>query len=498
MTTYNLLVVSDMHLSEGFDPRSGKFSRLEDFLFDVPFDRFLRYHEGLKEQPRFGGRPWLLIINGDVFDFLQVVSRPDDDRLLRVVKGSDSPHLSENEKVYGLGTTAGESLWKLSRIARGHQTFFAALGWFVAQGNAIAVLKGNHDVELHWPVTQERFVREVRRAYERRRRETGDGPPLPPEVFRERIRFYPWFYYEPGRVYIEHGCQYEQANHFRDFLNPVLPDAPDYIELPWGSLFVRYLFNKIEDVHPFADNIKPITRYLSWAFREDPLKTIDVLISRGPIFIKAFWQVARKTMKSAGEPPVGHGAPPEKTHTSLPQSVADGIVALSRRRVEGFWRKQTQGMLRGLLALALAAGALIALVMAGLMLLYGNGWMALAYLAVAGGGLYLRRRLGKFSTDALEGGYLPQVAQELEHLFGDEHAVRYIVLGHDHTATMKRLQRGWYVNTGAWVPIYRQHGPVEGREELTFFRLAAGYEGPPELLRWDGSAGGPTRVVVLD
>ena len=78
MEDHNLLIVSDLHLSEGLDAKTGRYSRLEDFLFDDAFARFLRYHEEVRRQPRFGGRPWLLLVNGDMFDFLQVVSLPED------------------------------------------------------------------------------------------------------------------------------------------------------------------------------------------------------------------------------------------------------------------------------------------------------------------------------------------------------------------------------------------------------------------------------------
>ena len=241
MEDYNLLVVSDLHLSEGFDSATGKFSRLEDFWFGDAFARFLRYHEGVRHQPRFGGRPWMLIINGDLFDFLQVVSLPEEGRLLRTVRDFTSHRdLSVNERDFGLGTTAAESEWKLKQIARGHQRFFAALGWFVAHGNHVAVLKGNHDVDLHWPQVQERFVAEVQRAYTRERLALGHGPALSSQEVHDRLHFHPWFYYEPGRVYVEHGGQYEALNHFRDYRDPVLPDDPKRIELPWGSLFVRY------------------------------------------------------------------------------------------------------------------------------------------------------------------------------------------------------------------------------------------------------------------
>jgi UDP-2,3-diacylglucosamine pyrophosphatase LpxH len=178
MEKHNLLIVSDLHLSAGLDVESGKFSRLEDFPFDDAFARFLRYHEEVKAQPRFGGRPWHLVINGDMFDFLQVVSLPEDGRLLQTVRGMEhQKELRTNERDYGLGTTAEESEWKLQRIAQGHQHFFAALGWFVAHGNHIVVTRGNHDVELYWPKVRDRFTKDGPRCATDSQKK-WDGPTL--------------------------------------------------------------------------------------------------------------------------------------------------------------------------------------------------------------------------------------------------------------------------------------------------------------------------------
>ena len=497
MEEHNLLIVSDLHLSEGWDPESGKFSRLEDFLFDDAFARFLRYHEGIKGQPRFGGRPWLLIINGDLFDFLQVVSLPDEGRLLRTVKGIEHrKELRINERDYGLGTTAEESEWKLKRIARGHQRFFAALGWFVAHGNHVAVIKGNHDVELHWPRVQERFIKEVGRAYIRERLMLDDGPPISPEELRARIHFYPWFYHEPERVYVEHGGQYEAANHFRDFLNPVLPDDPERIELPWGSLFVRYLFNKVEDVHPFADNIKPATRYLAWAFRKDPLQTIEVLVTRGWVFLRAFWNVARKTAVSALHGARKQGPQEQPGPVPLPPDVARQIAALAQQQVDASWQEWTGSAIRALLSLLMALIAATFLALAALSITRNPWWMTAVYLMATVLAYFLRRGLKRSFAYLFESNYLLRVARGLEKTLKPDHAVRYIVMGHDHQAALERLEQAWYVNTGAWVPVYEEEGPIEGREELTFFRLAWGYEGTPELLHWDDAAGAPARVVL--
>jgi UDP-2,3-diacylglucosamine pyrophosphatase LpxH len=497
MEGHNLLIVSDLHLGEGLDPQSGKLSRLEDFLFDAAFARFLRYHEKVRRQPRFGGRPWRLIINGDMFDFLQVVSLPEEGRLLRTVKGvGRRKELRINERDYGLGTTAEESEWKLKRIARGHQRFFAALGWFVAHGNHVVVAKGNHDVELHWVRVQERFVREVERAYTRERLALDHGPPITSEELGARMRFYPWFYYEPGRVYVEHGGQYEAANHFRDYLNPVVPGDPERIELPWGSLFVRYLFNKVEDVHPFADNIKPATRYLKWAFKKDPIRTIEVLVGRGWVFLRAFWNVARKTAASAFCSARRLDSPGQPGLVPLPPDVAEKIAGLAQQRIDTSWQEWVGSAVQVLLSLLMTLIAVIFVILAGLTFTGGPGWMTVVYLGAAVLAYFLRRGLKRSFDHLFEDDYLLRSARELERILKPAYSARYIVMGHDHRAALERLDQAWYVNTGAWVPVYEEEGPIGGREELTFFRLAWGYEGTPELLRWDDAAGAPARLAI--
>ncbi|HEX6383767.1 MAG TPA: hypothetical protein VF177_03760, partial [Anaerolineae bacterium] len=72
---YNFLFLSDLHLSEGYYPGTGKLSRNEDFFHDEAFARFLFYHINLSQvniDKAYFRRPWKLIINGDIFDFLQV------------------------------------------------------------------------------------------------------------------------------------------------------------------------------------------------------------------------------------------------------------------------------------------------------------------------------------------------------------------------------------------------------------------------------------------
>lgn len=258
----HLLVISDLHLSEGLRPATKKYSTREDFFFDHEFARFLAHY---RDSRRSDGRPWHLVINGDFMDFLQVTAYDDAPPELRRA----SRHLR-----YGLDCGERETVYKLGKIVEGHPEFFLALAEFVAHGNLLTMIKGNHDVEFHFPAVREAFVARLKEIHECAH---GSGSP-PTAKIRESVRFADWFYYEPGSLWIEHGQQYDEVNVLPYQLSPLMPASrkwPDgrsnEIDLPWGSLFVRYLFNDIEHIEPFADNIKPQTEFIRWIFRRHPM-----------------------------------------------------------------------------------------------------------------------------------------------------------------------------------------------------------------------------------
>lgn len=485
MEQYNLLVVSDLHLGEGIDPKSGKYARQEDFLFDDAFARFLRCHEQVKQQPRFGGHPWMLVFDGDLFDFPQVDALPEEGEPLMRVKGVAShKDLSTDEQTFGLRTSEKESDWKLERIAQGHPSFFAALGWFIAHGNHVAVVKGNHDLELYWPAVQQRFVTEVDRAYAQQRQMLGEGPPVTQKEIEEHIRFCPWYYYEPDRVYIEHGGQYESSSHVPDYLNPLSCENPAYLQTLWGNLFVRYLFNQIEDVHPFADNVKPPVRYLVWAFNKDPLRTLKLIVTRGSVFLRALWNVTQAALETAQV-----SKQSEKSDLApLPPEVMQEVADLAHRQAEDSrWE-----WIGGTLVVVLALAVIVCAIVAGVNFISGN-WVRGAIWAGVVLVFLVTRCIANSRVPSFDDLML-RVARGLEQILKPPHAVRYIVLGHDHAADIEQMEDAWYVNTGTWVQIFEKKGPISGQEKLTFFRLAWGHEGVPELLRWDDAAGEPASL----
>jgi UDP-2,3-diacylglucosamine pyrophosphatase LpxH len=245
---FDLVIISDLHLSEGRNPVTKRFSLNEDFFFDEEFGRFLI---SLENESRRRGRRWRLIIAGDMMDFLQVTTVPKPDEV--------DFEISEREKKFGLGTEEVKTVWKLKRIMDGHWRFFQSLANFLNKEHRVVIIPGNHDVEFVYGQVQTAF-RSLLPTYLTEQPVAKD--------LGANVEFYPWFYYEPGAVFVEHGHQYDALNSFDFFLCPFRTvHGKTVIDLPSGSFFVRYLFNRVEKIDPFADNIKPVTKYLCWALK---------------------------------------------------------------------------------------------------------------------------------------------------------------------------------------------------------------------------------------
>jgi UDP-2,3-diacylglucosamine pyrophosphatase LpxH len=152
-----IVVISDLHLAAGRMP-DGRFSGTENFFADSSLYRFI--HAILA---RLQGRRAILVINGDVVDFLRIIELPQGDEDFRdwqsllqelgIVKSIQQLQGSFNnwkEKTFGLKTDDYKSVWKLEKCMRGHPEFFLALAEWIESGNQIIISKGNHDLEWYW------------------------------------------------------------------------------------------------------------------------------------------------------------------------------------------------------------------------------------------------------------------------------------------------------------------------------------------------------------
>ncbi len=500
------LIVSDLHLSLGRSPKTGYLSRTEDFLFSSEFCAFLDHH---MRDSEWQDVSWTLAVNGDFMDFLQVSEIPDSAEDLRV------------DPSYGLKTGPRESAWKVRRIVLGHERFFEKLAEFL-ELHRLIIVSGNHDAEFNYPQVQDTFVESVARIAE-----------IDPTRLRERIEFRRWFYFD-GDVYFEHGHQYDRLNSFRTILETRLPSGPrlpeeerDDLELPLGSLFVRYLFNRVETVSPIADNIKPPTRFLSWFVVHQPLSALYFAVSDGREVLR---RIRRKWRHNPPEAYADRDRSQKAALADLAESLAtashaagkeewlERLVRLQALRESPLlvpgdgrpWRllRSSIGpfrtpLLLGVFFFVLISGVFLALyplivaalpssvsrILAGWLaslphpLLETFRWLFLAEIA----GWVLVRLLKRDPQRTIR-QRLRQRALEIQQLTG----ARFILMGHTHDPDLLHLPNGGlYLNSGTWTKVFSDEDRVFREEkELTFARIVESHKGlKAKLLKWEGRLG---------
>ncbi len=185
-----LLIVSDLHLSEGFSHETFRWHRRENFTADEAFAAFLKSKS--EEANQKGVSAWL-VINGDFIDFLRITATPkSEDDLQRwhdMLNSISSTKLPEQKKrvlnafdtfailwrhyvlngsvskwrwpkdiraefTYGLKTDDFKSIYRLMLARDGHHRLFLALAEWLAEGHRLTIVAGNHDQEFNQELVQ--------------------------------------------------------------------------------------------------------------------------------------------------------------------------------------------------------------------------------------------------------------------------------------------------------------------------------------------------------
>lgn len=236
------LVVSDLHVGLGRTLENGQMNPLEEFYFDEKFAEFLHYYTTGK----YAEHEVELILNGDIFNFLQV----------------------DYKGHYLTVLTEPICLDVLQRILAGHPVFVKALRDFAAKpGNILTYVVGNHDQAMLWPSTRV----------------------LLNEACGTTIRYKNIVYFFDG-VHIEHGHMHEAANRLdprKFFLKKNLPEP--ILNLPFGSHFFVEFVLKVKQKHPHVDKIRPFDRMMRWALFNETGFTISNLFNLALYFLKSIF-----------------------------------------------------------------------------------------------------------------------------------------------------------------------------------------------------------------
>ena len=469
----DVVIISDLHMSAGRG-LDGNYSGTEDFFADEGFVRFLRSFGGQRE------RKTVLVINGDFVDFLRITALPDaKDEFeswlailgrLGITPAGNPPTVEElkrsiddKEREYGLKTHEYKSVWKLSAVMKGHSEVFAALAEWLAQGNGLVIVKGNHDLEWYWP-----GVRNYLRLALADRIQVLDPDAAGIEaVLRTRllpsIQFVDDSVTFDGTFYIEHGHKLDK--YTKVVGKPVLPNGVE-LNIPFGSFLNRYLLNRIELVYPYLDNVRPSQNLLPMLFKKDFGLGLRVLFQHIPFMIKVI---------------------PKKYYRYM---FRDFLVFLLAVAVP-------IAVMIVLLVKAAKGGPSLAVPETGL-----QGALVQRYMQVLGSILmpvlsyFLTRLAAHFKL--VEPDYF---SKQVREMFLPHPDLRFISLGHTHNPEQFRMNDRWYYNTGTWIPVIEARSDaVREDKTYTFVHLKQSDRGglqPAVLMRWNDDANRSEPLVLF-
>jgi UDP-2,3-diacylglucosamine pyrophosphatase LpxH len=483
----DIVVVSDLHLGRGLDARTKRYHRLEAFFYDDDFRAFCRWLCGDAESRNV---PLALVLNGDVFDLLRIEPEP-------------APGANALEQRFGPLPTPMVAARMVADVLAGHPVFVEALADVLAAGHEVVLVAGNHDLETQWPPVQAEIRRALGDALSRR----GAAEAL------ARLRFEPWFVYEPGRIWIEHGCQYDPENAFRFPLRSKLAGSSVVgqvaeRDLPLGNFFQRYLYNAFGSITFIVPSSRANYRYFRYLLANQPRLLLWVARSQGSFLLQLVKRLSRapdSAWQRVAE--VAHRA--ELEELADRSGLGEKLRQVDEMKYRGADAAQTaSGMIRS--AVRLATGAVMAAVLALLLLTASShaiealkvsfGWKALLSLL-----LYLS--FGAVGLLALVAAAVrlprddpPREQREAAARIAALVDVPIVTFGHSHDEVVSTIARpggrGWYFNTGTWLAVFTHDVLVpRNRVQYTFLRVR-GHDA--DLMQWSPGRDRPMPVVLLE
>lgn len=464
----NILVISDLHLGEDLRPGGANVSYLRHLAtLERELEKFLQHYT----TTRLDGRPWRLVVNGDMVDFMSVMILPED----KAEEGDD-----EEDKLYGLGFGERQSQKKMERVIARHQGVFKRLGEFVAAGNELVIVVGNHDVEFHYPSVQRTLVEWLCGLV------VGMGADENARVaFADRISFCPWFYYKEDCIYIEHGHQYDEYCSFDYLLHPVAAATPkalnkkSRIALSVAHAGMRYFANQIPDYDPHTAEHWSFVDYMKWAWTQGLRGGLRLAYFYGLLVwrLVELWYSLRGV--DAERRLVHHERLKElSAHWQMSEEKLLALDSLKRAPVtRRFWK-----LLAALFIDRMLLG-IVALVTAGVLVGHLHGlWKAAGALATVLAFACVNQALNHIRLES-SATKLRTATSLIQGLV----CAPFIVFGHSHTPEKVSLANGaTYYNTGTWASD-------DAAQSFTHLMVVSDENGAPkaELKQWRDGASTP-------
>jgi UDP-2,3-diacylglucosamine pyrophosphatase LpxH len=467
----SLLVLSDVHLGSDLNDFGGPIRRSRQV--DQDLVDLLKYYRSVKPP---GGR-WRLVVAGDFIDFVGMTVRADGVHL--------ATERSAEERKHGLGNAVDHVRVKLRLVAERHGDVFDAMGSFVADGNSLVFIQGNHDLEMHWDIVKDDLRSLLLARARASQSDSVDGP-----AFDERISFHAWFFYVAGIAYIEHGHQYDACCATQYILAPLSAEDPRRITRSASDVLLRFVVRPTRGMHEYGHDKHGITHYLVFAMNLGWSGLLQ-LAGRYAGAVGELFRLRREHL-SGGSKVIREEQ--ESRMAVLAQTTQighDRMRALAELQVP-----RITGTLQGILAsvlldrLALGFAAALTLVVVSVLTIVHvvhAWWVALCIMAAW---LVADRLLaGNRTVDPQK--RMIERAADLAKLF----PAAFVVMGHTHVPARMTVNDGvaTYINLGSWAeeegdaqdPLHQTY-----RAARTHLQIHDGEQGPvAELFVWDREQG---------
>ncbi len=478
----SLLILSDVHLGNDLNDLTRDGARRSTCV-DADLVNLLAHYR--KVPP--SGRRWRLIIAGDFIDFIGMALLPGD--------GEFATEPSAEEREHGLGNAADHGRVKLRAVAVRHRLVFEALADFVADGHALTIIHGNHDVEFHWDGVKDE-LRTLLTAMGARERA---GDPSFAHEFNSRIEFAPWFYYVGGVAYVEHGHQYDTLCSTEHVMAPLSPNDPRRIARSFSDVLLRWVVRPTRGIPEYGHHLMGLADYVLLGARLG-FRGLLRLTARFASAVVELFRMRRAYLSGAAqalreEHERRMGALAAVTRIGIERLRA--LAALQAPPVTQSASKILASVLLDRLALAFLGACSI-----GVMVIVGShhGWRWPAVGAIALGWtlahLHLRARRRAWFGERLDNDQaLIERAGHLARLF----PAAFVVMGHTHTPEVASVAEGTatYVNVGSWHEAEANPGNTKPphRAARTHLVIHPAPTGPTaEFLAWSAE-GGPRRYL---
>lgn len=398
----NLIVISDLHLGDGHNP-----DRPEAFA------KWLDHH---RENPR-GERKWGLVLNGDTFEFL---------------------HLSNdgNDGQFSGPPSARNACAKLQKIQEESHAAFAGLARFVLDGHQLHFVVGNHDREL--------MLRSVRKLLRRMLAHIAGVSRRHRRGFFKRIVFHPWFYFEPGKVYVEHGNQFDEYSSYTDVLSPNVDESKASLEEPVSHLAARTFVQRAPKVFDL-DNVDywGFIQYIQWGLRQ----SISVIVKLLSLYFITVFQLVKQAWNRV---PFARVPSPKVFRVMQGHMVRYGVSWKHMTALRELWRPPARvwSVMRCFLIDRFLLMGLSAIAVGLFIGFLGLSWWNLLAIPVV---LMLTVAAWMLLThfrDLDVASRMIGMAERVRHIMN----VPIVVFGHSHVTDIRPMRKEgcWYLNPGGW------------------------------------------------